>query len=87
MTEIQSTPVIQRKRIVPIARVPEQEGYEWMSLSALRHHIFQSEPRYASNGDKIEGNGLKESGAIIRLNRKILIDMDRFDAWIESHRI
>lgn len=29
-----------------------------------------------------ESNGLKKSGAIIRLGRKVLIDADRYFAWI-----
>ena len=31
-----------------------------------------------------ENNGLKESGAIIRLGRKVMIDSDRFFKWIYS---
>lgn len=35
-----------------------------------------------------EKNGLKESGAIIRLGRKVLIDTDRYFDWVykQSHR-
>lgn len=74
------------KRIVPITQIPKTTGYQWLTISALRHYIFQSEDRLGSNGDVIKGNGLKEFGAIIRLNRKILIDLDKFDEWIFSHR-
>lgn len=84
--KISATQPPQKKRIIPLSKIPTIPGYEWLTVPALRHHIFQSEPRIASNGDVIEGNGLKEAGAIIRLNRKILIDLDKFDEWIESHR-
>jgi len=33
-----------------------------------------------------ESNGLKEAGAIIRLGRKVLIDTDRFFAWVYSQK-
>jgi len=39
----------------------------------LRHRIF-----YA------ESNGLKESGAIVRNGRRILIDEEKFFAWLEA---
>ena len=39
----------------------------------LRWHLF--------NSDK---NGLKESGAIIRLGRRVLIDADKFFVWVYS---
>jgi len=28
-------------------------------------------------------NGLNESGAVVRVQRRIYIDVDRFDGWIE----
>lgn len=29
-------------------------------------------------------NGLAESGAILRVQRRVYIDVDRFDTWIDS---
>jgi hypothetical protein len=29
---------------------------------------------------------LGRTGAIVRIGRKVLIDLDRFAAWLESHR-
>jgi len=29
-------------------------------------------------------NGLADAGAIVRLQRRLFIDIDRFDAWIDS---
>jgi hypothetical protein len=34
--------------------------------------------------DPHPGNGL--ASAIIRIGRRVLIDLDRFDAWIEAQR-
>ena len=47
------------------------EQHHAFTVGGLRWEIF--------NADK---NGLKESGAIIRRGRKILIDADRYFAWI-----
>lgn len=31
-----------------------------------------------------DSNGLAEAGAIIRIGRKVLIDLDAFEAWLDS---
>ena len=48
---------------------------------ALRNLIFKAEARQCSQGE-IPGNGLAESGAIIRLGRRVLIDESKFLAWV-----
>jgi len=50
-----------------------QKHPDVITEGGLRWEIF--------NADE---NGLKESGAIIRRGRKILIDVDRYFAWIYS---
>ena len=52
--------------------------------SSLRHLIFQSTTRFNSAGDTIQDNGLGR--AIIRVGRKVLIDLDEFDNWLDSKR-
>lgn len=74
------------KRIVSVNQVPQISGYQWLSKHALRHMIFAASPRYNSKGEKVSGNGMEEAGVIIRLGRKVLIDLDRFDLWLEQHR-
>ena len=54
--------------------------------SSLRHLAFEAKQRISSNGDVILGNGLEEAGAIIRIGRKVLIDLDAFDAWLMGHK-
>ena len=49
--------------------VPAYEG----RTGAIRWQIFNAET-----------NGLKESGAIIRNGRRILIDVEKYFAWQES---
>jgi hypothetical protein len=51
----------------------------------IRHHVFAADSRVGSNGFQIKGNGLKEMGAIIRLGKKVLIDVDKYHEWIMSH--
>jgi len=35
---------------------------------------------------KEETNGLKDSGAIVRVGRKVLINVDRYFQWIDSQQ-
>lgn len=51
--------------------------------SALRNLIFKANERQSTKGI-IAGNGLLESGVIIRLGRKVLINETKFYQWIES---
>lgn len=50
--------------------------------SAIWADIFKAEDRANSRGEKICGNGLAATGAIIRRGRKVLIDIDRYAAWL-----
>lgn len=43
------------------------------TLGGLRHQIFNEAT-----------NGLAKSGAIVRIGRKVLINSEKFFAWIES---
>ena len=73
-----------KQRCARVPDIPNLLGYEWVTESFLRHAIFNAKDRTGSAGTKIPGNGL--SSAIVRIGRRILIDLDAFDAWIESHR-
>lgn len=55
------------------------------SQASLRALIFKAEPRQSSKGT-IPGNGLIESGALVRLGRKVLIDEEKFFAWVRSQQ-
>ena len=54
--------------------------------AGLRYYIFHAKPRKNSRGEIIPGNGLLEAGAILWIGRKVLIDEDRFLAWLESQQ-
>lgn len=73
-------------RLVTIKKFLTLPKYGWLSESSLRHLIFKAQSRTNSKGEVTPGNGMIESGSIIRLGKKILIDLERFDAWVEQHR-
>ena len=49
---------------------------------AIRCNVFKAEDRLNSRGEKIPGNGLAAYGAIIRRGRRVLIDLNRYGAWL-----
>ncbi len=71
-------------RLATVNNLPDVAGYEWLSVPALRHLIFNSQDRLNSMGETIPGNGLDK--AIVRIGRKVLIDLDAFDEWVNEHR-
>lgn len=71
-----------RRRVATVAQLAA--AYPVFSQAALRDLIFKSADRFNSRGDRIPGNGLAEAGAILRVGRKVLIDLDAFEAWLDS---
>ncbi|PIX05115.1 MAG: hypothetical protein COZ77_02940 [Gallionellales bacterium CG_4_8_14_3_um_filter_54_18] len=55
-----------------------------LTTAAVQGHIFKAADRFDSRGRKIPGNGLAASGAIIRAGRKVLIDVDKYAAWLSG---
>lgn len=53
------------------------------TVPALRNLIFKAGSRQSSRG-AIPGNGLVETGAVIRLGRRVLINDAKFLAWVAS---
>jgi hypothetical protein len=47
--------------------------YPWLTKGGVRSYIFFQDT-----------NGLRQSRAIVRIGRKILIDEDKFFQWIET---
>lgn len=71
-----------RRRLATVAQV--SEAYPVFSQAALRDLIFKAADRFNSRGERIPGNGLAEARAIVRVGRKVLIDLDQFEAWLDS---
>lgn len=83
-TEISSS---QPPRLATVANAASYFEDAGLTQSAIRALIFKSEDRFSSRGERIPGNGLAQSGAIIRRGRKVLIDLDRFGAWLSGREI
>jgi hypothetical protein len=56
------------------------------SQPALRNLILNSVSRLNSRGERIPGNGLAESGAVVRVGRRVLIDESVFFRWIADQQ-
>ena len=69
-------------RLATIPKVVEAFPEACLTSAAIRMQVFKADDRLNSRGDKIKGNGLAQSGAIIRRGRKVLIDIDRYGAWL-----
>lgn len=55
-----------------------------LTTAAVHGQIFKSQDRFDSKGRLIPGNGLAATGAIIRRGRKVLIDVDKYAAWLSN---
>lgn len=69
-------------RLVTVNNAAKHFSEAGKTALAIRADIFKAEDRLNSRGDKIQGNGLAQYGAIIRRGRKVLIDLDRYGAWL-----
>ena len=76
---VDSTP-----RLYTIAQFSER--HPAFSQPSLRNYILNAEDRLNSRGEKIPGNGLAESGAIVRIGRRVLIDEQVFFRWIAQQQ-
>ena len=66
--EIETTTV---HRLIPL---PKWElHHAWPSVTSFRWLVFNSTT-----------NGLQESGALVRINGRILVDEAKFFSWVES---
>lgn len=73
-------------RLATVEKTAELFTDAGLTPAAIRALVFRADDRSNSRGDLLPGNGLGRAGAIVRIGRKVLIDLDRFAAWLESHR-
>lgn len=71
-------------RLATVKTLPECFPLLGLTPAAIHGHIFKAQDRFDSKGRKIAGNGLASTGAIIRRGRKVLIDVDRYGAWLSG---
>ena len=74
-----------RPPFVPLKDIPiYRPGW---TVPALRDLFFKAFDRHNSRGELIKGNGSGRDGVWIQIGRKIMVDMQAFDAWVASHRL
>ncbi len=71
-------------RLVSINQLLQMGEYQWLTRASIRHLIFAANDRTNSAGEVIPGNGLDK--ALIRVGRRVLIDLDQMTIWLEGHR-
>lgn len=54
--------------------------------AAFRDIRFKAFDRKNSRGEVIKGNGSGEFGCWIEVGGKVLLDLERLDAWLESQK-
>ncbi len=57
----------------------------FLTLPAITNQVFKAKTRKSTKGD-IPGNGLEEAGAIVRIAGRVLIDEERYFAWIDAQQ-
>ena len=74
-----------RRRFATVKQLVQLKGHGWLTESALRHLLFAAKPRRNSRGEEAPGNGL--SAAVRKIGKKIIIDVDEFDSWVDAQRV
>jgi len=73
-------------RLYTVEEIASAFPHARLTPAAVRALVFRADDRTNSRGELLPGNGLGRAGAIVRIGRKVLIDLDRFAAFLESHR-
>ena len=71
-------------RLATVDRAAEVFADAGETPAAIRANVFKAADRFNFRGEKINGNGLAAAGAIVRRGRKVLIDLDRYGAWLSG---
>jgi hypothetical protein len=74
-------------RLFTVKKAAEIFSGAGKSASAIWADVFKAADRFNSRGDKICGNGLAATGAVIRRGRKVLIDVDLYAAWLAGRSV
>lgn len=62
------------------------EKHSAFTPAALRALVFKANPRITHQG-AVDGNGLIQAGAIVRIGRRVLIDEPRFFEWVRQQNL
>lgn len=83
-TAATGAPIQPGKRLATIEQAALQYPF---TAAALRDLKFRAHDRRNSRGEIIRGNGTGSHGVWLQIGRKVLIDLDALDRWIESHKL
>ncbi len=72
------------RRLFTLPKFAERHS-SFITLAAITNQVFKAKSRQSSKGE-IPGNGLEEAGAVVRLNGRVLIDEDRYFAWVDAQQ-
>lgn len=92
LKKIASVSLSTGRRIVTVKQMLALPEYKWIGgENALRHMIFAGTTSRQMNGKPRQTNGMDKFGVIIRIGKsnyrkKLLIDLDAFDAWVDAQR-
>ena len=75
---------INTRKLVTVNQLVELLGGA-VTESGLRAQVWAAQDHTLSNGREIRANGLASS--IIRIGRKVLVDVPGYFDWLESHRL
>jgi len=70
------------RRFFTLSKFSERHS-SFLTLPAVTNQVFKANPRHSSKGE-IPGNGMNDFGVIVRINGRVLIDEDRYFAWVDS---
>lgn len=84
MDSVPCNPAGDMPRLFTVSQFSER--HPAFSMPAVRNYILNARDRTNSRGQRIAGNGLFESGAVIRIGRRVLIDEQAFFAWIAAQQ-
>lgn len=76
----------QPNRAKRLATIPQAATQYPFSAAAFRDLKFRAHDRTNSRGETIRGNGTGAAGVWLQIGRKVLVDLDALDAWLDSHR-
>lgn len=71
----------------PYLTIEQLAAVRPFTAAALRDLKFKAHDRKNSRGEVIKGNGTGPAGVWIQIGTKVLIDLEAFDAWLDSHRL
>ncbi len=81
----QTSEVTPPRRLFTLPKFAERHS-SFGTLASFTNQVFKAKARQSTKGE-IPGNGMEEAGVIVRLNGRVLIDEDRYFAWVDAQQV